>query len=118
MRNVELFTNADASTQLISEPVNLDQRAQWKLYVYSTGLDGTPQLFIEDNTSGSKCITPTGTWTEICNPFEDYNYFELSDTTVTIEKKDFKANWFRIRIEPSGNTTGTIDVRLSYKTFP
>jgi hypothetical protein len=27
------------------------------------------------------------------------------------------ANWFRIRIEPNGNTTGTISVILSYKDY-
>ena len=118
MRNVTLLDNVDASTQQISTHVNLDQRVEWKLFITSSGLDGEPQLFIEDNNTSSKCTEPTGDWNIVCNPFADFEYFPINDDIVTIEKKDFKSNWMRIRVENNGNTTGNITVKLSYKTFP
>ena len=119
MRNVTLLDNVDASTQQISTHVNLDQRAAWKLFITSSGLDGEPQLFIEDNNTSSKCVEPTGDWNIICNPCDTVtDSFPIDDDTITIEKNSFKSNWMRVRIEPNGNTTGTITVTLSYKTFP
>ena len=118
MRNVTLLDNVAADVQQITDEVNFDQRAQWKVYINTTGLNGRPQLYIEDNNSPSKNETPVGDWTPICNNCSDTDYFTLDDTVITIEKKDFKANWFRIRVEPVDNTTGTINVSLSYKTFP
>ena len=118
MRNVTLLNNVAADVQQITAEVNMDQRTQWKVYINTAGLDGRPQLFIEDNNSPSKNETPTGNWTPICNTCSDIDYFTLDDTVITIEKKDFKANWFRIRVEANDNTTGTINVSLSYKTFP
>ena len=118
MRNVTLLNDVDASRQQISAEINMDQRTEWKVYINTARLDGVPRLFIEDNTSPSKNETPTGDWNPICNTCSDIDYFTLDDTVITIEKKDFKANWFRIRIEPNDNTTGTINVSLSYKTFP
>ena len=118
MRNATLLNNVDASVQQISDALNLDHRAQWKLYINATGLNGTPQLFIEDNSSGSKCIDPAYNWNIICNACDELDYFPISETVITIEKKDFKANWMRVRVDPGDNTTGTIDIRITYKTFP
>tara|TARA_R110000822_G_scaffold142148_4_gene280141 strand:- start:2603 stop:2962 length:360 start_codon:yes stop_codon:yes gene_type:complete len=119
MRSTTLLTNVDASVQQISADLNFDQRAAWKVYITSSGLDGTPQLFIEDNTSPGINTAPTGDWTIVCNPCDTVtDSFPIDDTVITIEKNDFKSNWFRVRIEPNGNTTGTINVTLSYKTFP
>jgi hypothetical protein len=54
----------------------------------------------------------------ICNACDELDYFPISETVITIEKKDFKANWMRLRVDPGDNTTGTIDIRITYKTFP
>jgi hypothetical protein len=43
--------------------------------------------------------------------------FPIDDELITIEKKDFKSNWFRLRLEPNGNTTGNISIELVYKMF-
>lgn len=118
MRNATLLNNVDASVQQISEPLNLDKRTEWKIYINASGLDGTPQFYLEDNSSGSKCIDPAYSWNIICNRADDLDYFPISETVLTIEKKDFKANWMRVRVEPNDNTTGTIDVRITYKTYP
>ena len=118
MRNVTLLDNVAADVQQITAEINMDQRTEWKVYINTTGLNGRPQLYIEDNNSPSKNETPTGDWNPICNTCNDVDYFTLDDTVITIEKKDFKANWFRIRVEPTDNTAGTINVSLSYKTFP
>ncbi len=118
MRSKVFLDNIDASITQTSEELNLDKRTEWKVFIESTGLDGTPQLFIEEATTGSKCIVPTAGWTVYqykCNTTGEFN---IDSTLVTIEKKDFKSNWFRVRFEPNGNTTGNTTVRISYKTFP
>jgi hypothetical protein len=119
MRNVTLLDNVDASIQQISSHVNFDQRVAWKLFITTTGLDASPELFIECNNTSSKCFAPVGDWTIVCNQCNTLtDSFPLDDDVITIEKNDFKSNWFRVRVEPNGNTTGTIHVSLSYKTFP
>jgi len=119
MRNVTLLDNVDASVQQISNEVNFDHRGQWKLLITSSGLDGTPQLFIEEGFTGGKCITPPSEWFVICNPCNDTGvYFPIDDDIITIEKNSIKGNWMRVRVEANDNTTGNITVKLGYKTFP
>lgn len=120
MRNVTLLDNVDASTQQISDFVNLDQRAAWVILITSDNLDGTPQFFIEFNNTSGKCVDPTGDWTIVCNPCDETGegYFPINDEVITIEKNSFKSNWIRVRVEPNDNTTGNITAVLSYKTFP
>jgi hypothetical protein len=116
MRTPIILDNADASTQLISDYINFDQRAAWKLFIESSVLDGVPKLFIQEATTNSIC-TPPVNWTIYKNNCSVDGSYKIDDVLVTIEKNDFKSNWFRILIEPDGNTTGTISARVSYKTF-
>lgn len=119
MRNPIILDNVDASVQQISVSTNLEQRTDWKLFITSTGLDGTPHIYIEEIAEGGKCTpAPTTGYTIICNPFDNTDYFAIDDDSITIEKKDFKSNWFRVRIEPNDNTTGSITVKLAYKSYP
>tara|TARA_R110001632_G_C11291678_1_gene412906 strand:- start:192 stop:545 length:354 start_codon:yes stop_codon:yes gene_type:complete len=116
MRTPTILNNSDASIQIISEYINFDQRAAWKLFIESIGLDGIPKLFIQEATTKSDC-TPPIDWTIYKNNCSVDGSYNLNDILVTIEKNDFKSNWFRVLIEPNGNTTGTISARVSYKTF-
>lgn len=119
MRSVLLLDNIDASIQAISSEVSFWQRIEWKVFIQSTGLDGTPRLFIEEATTKSKCIFPVAQdWTIYQNKCSASYGFDIDEDLVTIEKKDFKSNWFRVRFEPNDNTTGNTTVRISYKTFP
>lgn len=118
MRTELLLDNVDASVQQISDSVNFEQRTDWKLFVVSDSLDGVPKLFIEEIGEGSKCIpAPTTGYTLICNPGEADGSFPIDDSTITIEKKALKTNWYRVRVEPNGNTTGNITIKLVYKTY-
>ncbi len=117
MRNEILLNSVDASTQQISGFVNFDKRAEWKLNVTSTGLDATPKIFIEESFTPGKSEPPT-VWTVYQNPCSADGSFEIDSDSVPIEKKDFKLNWFRIRLEANGNTAGTLTASLHYKTFP
>jgi hypothetical protein len=118
MRTIILLDNVDASTQQISIAQNFEKRTDWKLFVDATGLDGTPELYIEEIAEGGKCSpAPTTGYTLVCNSIDELDYFPITED-LTIEKKDFKSNWFRVRIEPNDNTTGTITVKLAYKSYP
>ena len=116
MRTPTILNNSDASIQIISEYINFEQRASWKLFIESTGLDGIPKLFIQEASTKSDLIPPID-WTIYKNNCSVDGSYNLNDILVTIEKNDFKSNWFRVLIEPNGNTTGTISARVSYKTF-
>ena len=119
MRNVTFLNNVTAAISHVSVAINLDQRTEWKLRIDSSGLDGTPQLFIEEGFTGGKCITPPSEWFVICNPCNDTGvYFPIDDDIITIEKNSIKGNWMRVRVEANDNTTGNITVKLGYKTFP
>jgi len=117
MRNTILLDNISADAQQVSGGVNFDKRVEWKLNIVSSGLDGTPKIFIEESYTGSKCTPPT-TWTVYKAACSTDGSFDVDDNSISIEKNDFKLNWFRIRFEPNGNTTGNITATLHYKTFP
>ena len=118
MRTVILLDDVDASLQQVSSHINFDQRSEWKLFIKSANLDGEPKLFIESNNSKSECVEPIGDWTVFCNPLNLIDgSFPINDELITIEKKDFKSNWFRLRLEPNGNTIGNVAIELVYKMF-
>ena len=54
MRTKLLFSSVDASTQQVSEVVNMDQRSWWKLRFDSDSLDGTPQFYVEEAYTGGR----------------------------------------------------------------
>jgi len=118
MRTENLLNDVDAGVQQISANKCIDcgQRAEWILVVDSTGLDGTPELFIEQGFTSSCNVSPTK-WVIIPNKCEVNSFFPIDDTQIVIEKSDLKGNFFRIRIEPNDNTTGIISATWSYKTF-
>ena len=117
MRNITLLDDVSASVQQISEPTNLERHTEWVLRIDSTGLDGIPNLFIEEGFNGGKCLPIPTDFNVLPNKCDDTGLFEITDNEVTIRSKNFLGNWFRVRIEANGNTTGTIKVVLSYKDY-
>ena len=118
MRNVTLLDGVDASSQQISTAENLDKRTEWKLLINSSGLDGIPQLFIEQGFNGGKCFGEPNEWSVLTNKCDDTGVFLIDDAIITVNASSFKGNWFRVRLEANGNTTGTVTARLGYKDFP
>lgn len=117
MRVVTLLDNVSASVQTISDFVNLDQRTQWQLFITSTGLDGTPKLFIEEAHTRGTCHPPTQwrVYNVKCSNVD--GSFDINDNEILIERGDFKSNWIRVRLEANDNTTGSTTVEFTYKTF-
>ena len=118
MRNEVLFSSVDASTNQTSSNINFDKRAQWILTIEKTGTDGDPKIIIERNFSSGKCVAPTGSWFALKNSCENSFDFIIDDTPYVIRDNIFYGNWYRIRLEPNGNTTGTVTATLSYKDYP
>jgi hypothetical protein len=117
MRNFTLLDSVDASVQQISDAKNLERHTEWVLRIDSVGLDGIPQLFIEEGFNGGKCLPEPTDWNVVPFKCDDTGTFDITTSEVNIRSKQFLANWFRIRIEPNGNTTGAISVILSYKDY-
>ena len=52
--------------------------------------------------------------TKTCLPF-----FEFDDEDkLAVRDTALQGSSFRVRLEPNGNTTGTVLIDLGYKTFP
>ena len=111
MRTETLLNNADASTTIVSNiyVVESGKDMRWLLTVSSSGLDGTPQMFVEESPDGL-------VWIPLNNHIDGFNYFPLDDNLVSVRDSYFMGKAFRIRIEPNDNTTGNIDATLIVKS--
>lgn len=118
MRNFQLLAGADASIQQISKELNLEKRTDWELIIESENLDGTPQLYIERGYNAGKSNPLPSEWFILANNCENTGFFPVDDSEIQILNYGFTANWFRVRVEPNDNTTGTITVTIHYKEYP
>ena len=117
MRNLTLLDNVNSGIQQISIAKNLERHTEWVLRVSSVGLDGIPNLFIEEGFNGGKCLPEPTEFSVLPFKCDGTGTFEITESEIKIRSKQFLANWFRIRVEPNGNTSGTMTVILSYKDY-
>ena len=113
MRTEVLLNTVDASVQQIGAyQVDCGQDMRWLLMVKSVGLDGTPQLFLEESSNNTDWIALDN------NDCAEgvINYFPIDDPLIHIRDSYFMGKSFRVRIEPNDNTTGTIYAELVVKT--
>ena len=86
-----------------------DQDMRWLLHLETSGLDGTPNVYIEEEVDG--------TWTPRQNPETLEFFFPVTDDLIGWRDAYFMGKKMRIRIVASGNTTGTVDgCNIHYKT--
>jgi hypothetical protein len=110
MRTELLLDDVDASVQQIGAyQIDCGQDMRWLLMIKSTGLDGTPQLFLEESTNGSD-------WVTIANYADSLNHWLIDDPLIHIRDSYFMGKSIRVRIEPNGNTTGTVYAEIVVKT--
>ena len=111
MRTEVLFNNVNASLNQASTTYVVDcgQDMRWLLTMKSTGLDGTPKVFIEESPNGVD-------WIPLNNHSDNLNYWLLDDNLITVRDSYFMGKAFRLRLEANGNTTGTIYADLIVKT--
>jgi hypothetical protein len=113
MRTEILLNNVDASTQQIGAyQIDCGQDMRWLLMIKSTGLDGIPQLFLEESSNNIDWIAIDN---NDCSEGV-INYFPLDDPLIHIRDSFFMGKSIRVRVEPNGNTTGTIYAELVVKT--
>jgi hypothetical protein len=117
MRTQVLFDTVDASSNQTSDNVNMDKRTDWDLVVTADSLDAIPRIIIEMAYTGGGCLPEPSDWypVENCNGNE---FFGLTSPPLIVHKSGFTPNWYRIRLEPNGNTTGTVTAILGYKDYP
>ena len=117
MRTTVLFEDIDASVAATSVEISMDKRTDWDLVVTGTGLDGIPRIIIEKAYTGGKCLPAPTDWyiVENCNGDQ---FFDADDLPLMIHQSGFTPNWYRIRLEPNTNTTGTVTAFLGYKDYP
>lgn len=116
MRTFLVFDNIDATvSQSVEVPLNSPdeknpQDLRFLLQCSKLGTDGNPRIIIEESIDKTiwTALEDTETW----NP-----YTELVDT-LGIKDNYFMGKYMRIRLEPNGNTTGTVWAKIGYKTKP
>ena len=113
MRTEVLINDLDASVQQIGTyQVDCGQDMRWLLTIKSTGLDGTPKIYVEESNNNAD-------WVALDN--NDcvegvIDYFPLNDPLIMIRDSYFMGKSIRVRIEPEDNTTGTVHADLVVKT--
>jgi hypothetical protein len=109
-RTVTIFNNVDASVNQISQQFDFDfQDARFLIQILGTGLDASPKIIIEESTDGNlwTAMESTETWDD---------YFPAGNQIMGIKDNYFMGQYMRLKIEPNGNTTGTIKAVMCYKT--
>jgi len=112
MRTELLLDNVDASVQQIGAyQVDCGQDMRWLMTIKSTGLEGTPKIYVEESNNNTD-------WTALDNndPGGILDYFLMDDPLIMIRDSYFMGKSIRIRVEPEDNTTGTIHADLVAKT--
>jgi len=117
MRTKVLFDDVDASVSQESVEIQMDKRTDWDLVVTVDGLDGVPQIIIEKAYTGGGCLPGPSDWYAVENCNGD-TFFDVDSPPLQIHKSQFTPNYFRIRLEPNTNTTGTVTAFLGYKDYP
>jgi hypothetical protein len=111
MRTEPFFTNVDASVQQISQSflIECGQDMRYLFQVVKTGTDGDPDLFLEESLDDIM-------WTLVPN-YETLNQgFPLDEDVIGLRDSYFMGKYIRLRMEPNGTTTGTINAVLGIKT--
>jgi len=112
MRTQVLLNNVDASIQQIGTyVVDCGQDMRWLLMIKSDGLDGTPNIFVEESSNNVDWVALNN---NDCEGIVDF--FLMDDPLIHIRDSYFMGKSFRIRVEPVDNTSGTIYAELVVKT--
>lgn len=111
MRTELLFDNVDAS---VNQPSNVyyiesGKDMRWLLMMKSTGLNGTPKIYIEETPNGSD-------WIPLMNYADNLDHWLLDDSLITVRDSYFMGKAFRLRLEANGNSAGTIYADLIVKS--
>ena len=114
----EVFNNVDASTPITSTPINMEKRTNWDLVIDTDSVDGEPRIILEVGYNLGECHGLPTDWFAVENTKDCTFVFDIDTTPTIIKKKEQTANWFRVRLEPNGNTAGTLNALLGYKDYP
>ena len=121
MRTTLLLDNVDASQAQTSEWVPFQQRAEWLVTVFLVGatpLDGEPHLIIElSNQKESPKDDQAVPLPDVLAKNEP-GYFVVDELPFGVKNGHLEAEFFRVRLEPNGNTQGNVSVDFGFKTFP
>lgn len=111
MRTHTFFDNIDATVNQTSSEYVIDcgQDMRWMLEIVKNGTNGNPKLFIEalvfnqwmnlEDIDGSK-----------------KDFFLINDSPFGIQDSYFMTKSMRLRLEPNGNTAGTMTIKMAVKT--
>ena len=113
MRTFTFFNAIDASSSQTSAvfTVPCGQDMRFLLEIVKAGTDGDPKLYVEQR------IDSSGVWLPLDDEdtLED-GFFLLDFSPMSIKDSYFMGEEMRLRLEPNDNTTGTVSIRMGYKT--
>ena len=107
----DFWINEDATIASISTvfivPCNQDMR--FIIQFVKTGTNGDPRIYLEESIDGT-------VWTSMVNPTNCESYFDINQSPQAIKDNYFMGYQMRLRLDPNGNTTGTLSAKMGYKT--
>lgn len=118
MRTFQFFTGQDASEAATSPALMIDKRVIWKLIVVPTGFDGILKLKIQEAFNGGGVLPEPSDWYDIPSGCDNDNISYDIDQETIIESERLVGSWIRVVLDPNTNTSGTVSVKLAYKTYP
>lgn len=109
--NKTFFDNVDATVNQTSSVFTVDcgQDMRFLIQFVKTSTNGDPRVYVEESVDGI-------VWTSMLNPTSCVSYFDIYQTPQGIKDNYFMGFHMRLRLEPNGNTTGTISAKMGYKT--
>lgn len=102
---IKLLNNVDATNAIIGESECITLNYAWSIEIIKDNCNGNPKIFIQhsnDNTNWADYVS-------------DDEAVLIDDSPFIIIDEFFPSRNIRLRLEPNGNTTGTITALLSLK---
>lgn len=116
MRTQLLFDDIDATLTATSSVIdfNKEQRGEWLLSCRASGINKKPRIIIEYSIDNAGVR-----FDQIIDPDTGDAFFEFdSNGELAVRDTAFQGSRFRIRLDPNGETAGTILADFGFKTFP
>ena len=120
MRTILLFNNLSAAIAQTSEILDFQsQDARFLIQIKGTDFNGTPRIYVEESIDETiwTGMEDTSTWLDYFDHI-DQAEVEAGVKVIAIKDNYFMGKYFRLRMIPNDNTTGTIWAKIGYKTKP
>jgi len=107
----DFFDNVDATANQVSPIFDVPcfQDMRFLIQTEKAGTNGNPRIIVEESIRGAL-------WTPMENPKDCEEFFDIVKNLDSIKDNYFMGFKMRLRLEPNGNSTGTLSAHMGYKS--